>query len=396
MVNGVGRVMMRALWKLLVVSAGLALTACATTTAPPATVPAELFDDRLFGAPTEPVGAHDIFAMTDEMRRFALGDMSALVRKHGPQGALVESLYHSGRLKLEYDTAVTRNAAQAFEARSGNCLSLVILTAAFAKELGLQVRYQSAYVDEAWSRKGSLLLVSGHVNVTLGRRLADHGVNPFPQALTIDFLPPATLRNLKTIEIPESLVVAMFLNNRAVEALVHDRLDDAYAWVRESVRTDPGFLAAQNTLGVVYFRRGALAQAATVFDYVLQRDSAHTGALANLAEVAQQQGRIADAARLRARLAQLEAVPPLHFYNQGLAAMQREDYRAARDLFAKETARGDAAAEVHYWLGVAHYRLGEVAQASRELALAAEASASRSERQLYSAKLRWLRSQTTN
>jgi hypothetical protein len=76
--------------------------------------------------------------------------------------------------------------------------------------------------------------------------------------------------------------------------------------------------------------------------------------------------------------------------------MQREDYRAARDLFAKETARGDAAPEVHYWLGVAHYRLGEVAQASRELALAAEASASRSERQLYSAKLRWLRSQTSN
>jgi tetratricopeptide (TPR) repeat protein len=334
--------------------------------------------------------------MTDEMRRFAVGDMSAMVRKYGPQGALVESLYHSGRLKLEYDSAVTRNAAQAFEARSGNCLSLVILTAAFAKELGLQVRYQSAYVDEAWSRKGSLLLVSGHVNVTLGRRLADHGVNPFPQALTIDFLPPATLRNLKTIEIPESLVVAMFLNNRAVEALVHDRLDDAYAWVRESVRTDPGFLAAHNTLGVVYFRRGALAQAATVFDYVLARDPAHTGALANLAEVAQQQGRVADAARLRARLAQLEAIPPLHFYNQGLAAMQREDYRAARDLFAKETARGDAAPEVHYWLGVAHYRLGEVAQASRELALAAEASASRSERQLYSAKLRWLRSQTSN
>jgi len=43
------------------------------------------------------------------------------------------------------------------------------MTAAFAKELGLQVRYQSAYITEAWRRKGDLLLLNGHVNVTLGQ-----------------------------------------------------------------------------------------------------------------------------------------------------------------------------------------------------------------------------------
>ena len=51
---------------------------------------------------------------------------------------------------------MTRNAAEAFDARSGNCLSLVIMTAAFAKELGLPVRYQNVFVDEAWSRSGDL------------------------------------------------------------------------------------------------------------------------------------------------------------------------------------------------------------------------------------------------
>ena len=290
---------------------------------------------------------------------------------------------------------MTRNAAQAFEARAGNCLSLVIMTAAFARELGLQVRYQSAYLEESWSRKGSLLLKSGHVNITLGKRLADHGLNPLPYGLTIDFLPQDELRNLRTVEIPESLVVAMFMNNRSVESLVQGRLDDAYAWARESVSADPSFLAAQNTLGVVYLRRGALAQAGRVFEHVLAVDPTHTRALANLAEVASRAGRDDEAARLRARLAQLEPEPPLHYFNLGMAAMQRGDYRAARDLFSKEAARGDATSEVHYQLGLAYYRLGNLVEATRELSLAAETSASSRERDLYSAKLDWLRAHNT-
>jgi Flp pilus assembly protein TadD len=75
--------------------------------------------------------------------------------------------------------------------------------------------------------------------------------------------------------------------------------------------------------------------------------------------------------------------------------MRREDYRAARDLLAKEISRGDSSADVHFWLGIAHYRLGDFEQAGRELRRAAEASASRSERDLYSAKLDWLRAHTT-
>jgi tetratricopeptide (TPR) repeat protein len=384
---------MRPVLGTLVAAAVLALAACATPPGQHATVPVELFDDALFGPPTEPVGADRLFALSTEMHRYVQTDMAPLVRKHGAQGALVEALYRNGQLKLEYESTVTRSAAEAFEARSGNCLSLVIMTAAFARELGLQVRYQSAYLEESWSRRGSLLMKSGHVNISLGQRIGDHTASPIQYSTTIDFLPPDELRTLKTVEIRESLVVAMFMNNRSVEALVQGRLDDAYAWAREAVRADPWFLAAQNTLGVVYLRRGALALAGAAFERVLAADPGHTRALANLAEAASRAGRDDEAARLRARLAQLEPEPPLHFFNLGMAAMQREDFRAARDLFAKEAARGDATADVRYWLGAAHYRLGDIERATRELSLAAAASASRSERDLYSAKADWLRAQ---
>jgi tetratricopeptide (TPR) repeat protein len=374
----------------LAVLLALALAACASGPEPLPAAPTELFADHLFGAPSEPVRASDIFAVSEPMRRYLRAELVRPERSANIQNALVEALYR-GKLKLEYETAITRNAAQAFDMRAGNCLSLVIMTAALAKELGLQVRYQSAYLEENWSLKGNLLLRSGHVNITLGRPLVDYGVTPFPHELTIDFLPRDEIAGLKTRDIPESLVVAMYMNNRAVEALVDGRIDDAYAWSRASIVQNPGFLAAQNTLGVIYLRRDASAEAAAAFEHVLAREPDHTRALANLAEVRTRQGRTAEAERLWQQLARIESEPPLHYYRLGLAAMRREDYRAARDYFAREAARTDPPAELHYWLGMAHYRLGDVDQAATELARAAKASVNRSDRDLYSAKLAWLR-----
>jgi tetratricopeptide (TPR) repeat protein len=385
-----------------IVAAGLMLAGCATPLSPRPEAPPALFADALFGAPTEQVGRQEIFAVSDDMRRYAFSQMLPLIRQYGVHGALVQGLYSTGRLKLEYESTVTRNASETFEARAGNCLSLVIMTAAFARELGLQVRYQSAYVTEAWRLKGDLLLLNGHVNVTLGqtspltRRSSSPGADWNRYRSTIDFLPAEELQGLRMVEIPESLVVAMFMNNRAVEALVRGRIDDAYAWAREAVRAEPSFVGAQNTLGVVYMRRGALAQADAVFRHALALEPDQISLLANAAEAASRDGRVAEAERLRARLAQLEPEPPLHYFKLGLAAMQKEDFRAARDLFAKEAARGDASAEVHYWLSVAHYRLGDIDRAQREMALASEAGGSRSERDLYAAKLDWLRTRRTN
>ncbi len=376
----------------LLVALSLLLVACAHDPSSHAALPPDLFADEMFGAPSEPVGAAQIFAMTPDMQRYARVEMAALIRRLGVQNALVQALYHDRQLKLEYDSSVTRTAAQAFEERSGNCLSLVLMTAAFAKEFGVPVRYQTADLEELWLRRANLLVRSGHVNIVLGSRLIDGG--RIQQDMTIDFLPAAEIRGLKTREVPEQAVIAMFMNNRAVEALAQDRIDDAYAWAKAATTTDREQLAPLNTLGVVYIRRGALERAALAFDTVLQVDSKHTRALANLAEVRERQGRTEEAARLRLELARLEPEPPLHYFNLGLAALRRNDLLSARELLAKAAARGDAAAAVHFWLGAVNYRLGDVDVAKRELQLAADASASRGERDIYVAKLAALKRAT--
>ena len=177
---------------ILAVLALMALAGCATSQAPPPR-PDPLLRDELFGPSSVVVDANEIFALSEAMKRYLRTDVFSRTKSHGIQGGLVEALYNRAMLKLDYDSSVTRTAAEAFDARSGNCLSLVLMTAAFAKEMGLQVRYQSAYLEETWSRSGNILLRAGHVNVTLGPPLQDRA-NPLSRSLTIDFLPSDQVR----------------------------------------------------------------------------------------------------------------------------------------------------------------------------------------------------------
>jgi tetratricopeptide (TPR) repeat protein len=365
------------------------LAACATPQ-PVAPPPSSLFDDSLFAAPSERISDDDIFAVNEPMRQYlARPEVVAQLRRKGLQRGLLDALYEKGELKIDYDGSMTRTAAQAFDARAGNCLSLVVMTAALARELGLNVRFRAAVADEVVSRNSNLLLRSGHVNVTLSRRFAEPN-RPEYDALTIDFLPPEEVKGLRTREISEDRVVAMFMNNRAVEAMVGGRLDDAYAWARESVRRDPNFLGALNTLGVVYLRRGSLTQASRVFIHVLDRDAENRAALANLAGAYWRMGRSEESTSLQRRLALLEPEPPLHFFHLGLAAMKKQDFKAAREHFGRELKRADGNHELHYWLALANLQLGDEEQARQYLAKALQAGPTRTDRDLYAAKLDWI------
>lgn len=370
---------------ILLLCLALLLSACGSAPIAPRTD--ELFADQLFAAPSEPIRPEDVFALNDAMRRSLATDMAVLVRRRGPQRGLIDALHDRGQLKLEYDATMTRNAAQAFDAKAGNCLSLVIMTAAFAKELGLPVRYQTVYTEESWSRSAGIHFSSGHVNLSLGARFGESLRGGDHYQLTIDFLPPADLRGQRASEISEATVLAMYMNNRSAEALAQGRLDDAYWWVRQAILQQPTHLNAYNTLAVVYMRHGDLALARRTLEQVIAREADNTSALANLEQALVRSGRADEARTVGARLAAIEPYPPFHFFDQGVAAMQAGDFRRAKALFEKEIARKSDYHEFHFWLGLAHAYLGELAQARKQLALAIEGSTQGQHRDLYAAKL---------
>jgi Tfp pilus assembly protein PilF len=370
-------------WAVLVAS--MLLAACASVPGP---LRESVLDDRLFALPSQRISVDDVFAVSPEMKRYLAADIADDVRIKGPQQGLFDALYSRNQLQLEYESTMTRNAAQAYAARAGNCLSLVIMTAAFAKEMGLTVTYQQIYADETWGRIGDIYLSIGHVNLTLGMRYSEVGPQYYQgETLTIDFLPPAEVRGLRSRVIGETTIVAMYMVNRAVESMAAGQLDDAYWWAREAIAQDPKFVSAYNTLGAIYLRHGDLARAEAALRHALARAPKNTHVMSNLVPVLNALGRTAEANELGARLAQLEPEPAFSFFNRGMMAMHAGDYRSAKEMFAKEVERAPYYHEFHFWLAVACVGLGEYGLARTHMKLAMENSLTRGDHDLYAAKL---------
>ncbi|KKO61272.1 tetratricopeptide repeat protein [Janthinobacterium sp. KBS0711] len=370
-----------------------ALAACSV--APPASLP-PIFNDSDF-APAAAIDASQVFAIDETMRQYVGTQVRREARNKNNRAALYDALYDKSRLKLEYDAAMTRNARETFAARQGNCLSLVIMTAALAHELGLQVRYQEVLGEESWSRSGDMYFVAGHVNLVLGQRLGENRNNYDTKGtLVIDFLPSGDVAGYRTREISEATVLAMYMNNRAAETMSEGQLDQAYWWARAALLQDPSFSGAYNTLGVIQFRHGDLAAARRTLAHALIRAPDNTVLLSNLAQALEASGLPDEALPLRRRLLALQPQPPFHYFNLGKAAMQQNDYVRAIQLFSREIARDPYYHEFHFWLAQAYARLGQLEQAGKQLELAMSNSTTRGDHTLYAAKLQRLRAVTTH
>ncbi|MDQ1834852.1 tetratricopeptide repeat protein [Massilia scottii] len=390
---------MRRLASLVICTLSLLGSGCAGLRGPaPLPLPA-VFSDASFAPPPAAVGPEQLFVLSPAMRAYVESpEFATVMRKLGPERGLVEALYTKGELKLEYDASVTRNAAETFDARMGNCLSLVLMTAAFAKHLGLEVQYQDVMTEEVWSRNASLYFASTHVNLSMGKRRTAQarGVTADERMLTIDFLPPEDSARYNTHTIEERMIEAMFMNNRAAEALSEKRLDEAYWWARAAVTHLPNFATPYNTLGVIYQRHGDVALAERAFKAALTLEPESTIAMHNLVPVLSTLGKAEESKALAARLAALEPTPPFHYFHLAMKAMQEARYREARDLLHKEVRRAPFNHEFHFWLAIAHWRLGEGTAARDALALALDNSTTRAATERYSAKLAFLRSQIGN
>jgi Flp pilus assembly protein TadD len=369
------------------------LAGCAST--PQLAPTPDLYSDASFGPPSQPVGTADLFTLSPEMRDYLhSAAFQSYLRNRGKEYGLLEALYNGSKtgLKLDYDASYTRNAAETYRDRAGNCMSLVIMTAAFAKELGMTVRYQNVMLDESWSRNGGLYVLSGHVNLMLAYRAPDqlYGSDP-ERALVVDFLPDPQADKRYTQSLDEEEIVMMYQNNRAAEALVAGKLDDAYWWARAATSGNPRTALAYNTLGVIYERRGNLALAERAYRAAMMREPESAIALRNIEPVLIALGKTEEAKTIAQRVARIEPTPPFHYFNKGVTAYQHGEYSEARDLFAREVRRAPYYDEFHFWLAASLLQLGDIKQAREQLALAADTSTRKDTRKLYTAKLAHLR-----
>ncbi|WP_374518761.1 tetratricopeptide repeat protein [Undibacterium squillarum] len=355
------------------------LTGCATQTkvAQPA-----LFHDAAFALSRSEPRAEDVLKVSEPMREF--------LKQHVRAGngdmrvRLYQALKKNSGLMLEYDAEETLNASEAFDRKSGNCLSLVLMTAAMARELGLDVRFQNVRMDDSWTRTDHILLASGHVNVLLGQRtsafdldLGDHA------SLIIDFLPPGVAMRQQADIISEKRIVAMYFNNRAAELLARGKAGEAYWYAKAAITTDPDFSIAINTLGVVYRKQAMFAEAEQLFRYIVVTQPENVVALSNLQELLVTRQRHTEAAAVATQLAKLQPEPPFYFLNQGKQAYQEGRFADARKLIEKELRKDPYNEESYFWLARTYFQLGNLQKTDENLQMAEKNALTRKSQDLY-------------
>ncbi len=360
------------------------LPACST--APQ--VDASVWDDTRFAPSTADTRPEQVWALSPALEVFVNEQVRPLQRRHGARDGLFLALRDHAALRLEYDAELTRNASEAFEARAGNCLSLVAMTAAIARHLGVPYEVNEVHIAPVWSRSEHLVLLNGHVNLSLGAGRE----STRRDRLTLDFVPIEPGVSFRSAAIDDARVAALFLNNRAVEAMERAQWGDAYAYLRSAAQADPGYLNVLNTLGVLYRRQGATDLAERAWQRLIELDPSHVHAMANLERLLRDSGRLGEASSLALKREQRRDRTPFAAYALGLAAAERGDWVAARRHFERELSLAPQFHELRWWLARTYWALGERARADAELAQAQALAPTAAGRRRYQAKLEALRS----
>lgn len=351
---------------------------------------APLFNDALFKRPSAPIDSAAIFALDAPMRHFLTEKIAPQLVERDPRRALLDAL--AGELRLDYDAAETRTAAQAFAAREGNCLSLVIMAAAFARQIGVQVTFQEVYGFDTWERRDSLSFLSQHVNLVLGRPRPRGRLESDPQTpMVVDFVPPAKLPKAVTKPIAEQTIVAMYMNNRAAEVLAAGETTRAYWFARAALKTDPTFTAAANTLGVIYWNLGQKVLSERALRFTLAREPGNVPALTNLVQMLDAEGRTTEAQSAAKVLAEAQRHPPFYFFDRGMQALHAQDFVEAERQFKKDLAQRPYDSQSHFGLAMAAMHLGDMPRARKQLEVAIKNATTEDQRALYAAKLRELK-----
>ncbi|MCG9695791.1 hypothetical protein [Shewanella sp. Isolate11] len=288
---------------------------------------------------------------------------------------------------FEYQDNVTRVAQKTFEERTGNCLSLVLVSAAIADALGVDVEFQEIEIPPVWDRQGDFYLVNGHINIRLIPRESHDTYLVSKSAILVDFIPEKTMRGYAKKRIDKQTVIAMFYNNIAAESLIFGRYDMAYGYIKKSLLTKPNFGPALNTLAILYRYKGLNDAAETLYKLALSQDGEDLNALYNYALLLSSQDRLNEWAEVHKTLELARIRNPYYYYDMAQQAYFDHEYQTALTWYKRAVEKANYRHEFYFGLSRAYLATGDEDRAQSNLEKALALSTDEMNKRRYQAKL---------
>lgn len=281
---------------------------------------------------TQYIEISDIYALTPSQRTHFLNDYNAAknrtVRPHIRVANYIQEF--SDSFNYRGDTIV---AKEAFERKSGNCLSLAILSTAFVKEAGLRYQYNRIHSAPVYQEFDNVQLVSTHVNMTIldeRHKVDEHWSSG---AVTIDYFRTKNTY-VSGFVAPDELMI-MFWNNLASEAIIADKIDLAFSYVVAANSIDPLYPETLNLLAILYNRKGHADYAYSVYDFMDKNNLVSFSAIDNFATLLVNMGDTKRATVVKSKIQHIIDDNPYTWLSRGKAHFEKGEYKLAERFLLK-------------------------------------------------------------
>jgi len=351
----------------------IVLAGCAA--APRAPLPAHLlWQDRAFDydAALVSISKRDLFQLDagvlSKLHDPRIQNSSAQYRLHH----LVSLLFGPETKDFPYSGGHSTIAAETWRRKSGDCLSLTVLSYSLAKALDMSVQMQEVRVPVVFDRRGNVEFLNRHVNVLI-RGVGDLYLIAGSMRsgdVIIDFEPQVASRR-EGMALSDDGILARFYNNVAAEYLAQGDLTLAYAHFKAAVLADPGYSSSYSNLAQLYTRKGLLQSAEHLLLHAMALNDDADIALRSLHQLLVSQGRESEALKYAQILQARRENDPYYWLGVGLDHLQRGNYRKAVSALEHAQALTKGFQEVHRYLAIAYWRAGKPIQAKNQLSVLA-------------------------
>lgn len=331
------------------------LCACAGTPVTPHAIP------PLENQPAYPVERADLLEISPDMSRFVERTLESEDLGGGRAWSLAYATLDPYILEFEYDPQVTLAAADAFEQRTGNCLTFSNLFIAMARSAGMESWYREVEVLPEWSKVNDTMLVSMHVNAVV----RDRG-----KEFVVDVSGREREHNERVRRLSDEEAEAQFYGNLGVDALIENDLPRAYAYFALALDVRPGLPYIWSNLGVVFRRNDQTEEAKLAYRTALEFDPDHAVSLNNLYVIYEEEGDMEAAEATYARVEKIRRRNPYYLHYLASLASEEQRHADAVGYMRRAIQIEDSEYRFHQRLAQSYYLLGqeEKAQASLERA----------------------------
>jgi Tfp pilus assembly protein PilF len=348
-----------------------------------------VFNYDLFEVNTEKAKlSEDIFYLTTEQKADVLARVNKLIALGEPRHKALSSVLHARMGSFTY-YGETYNAEESMRLNKGNCMSLAVLTGAFAELIGLDYSFREVNTLPIFDKQNNLILSSSHVQSILYDEsfTAEEGVFYLTKPGTvIDYFPESGDR--RGGKVSKSSFISMYYKNLAADALINNQLSEAFYLAEKSYQYDASNAAVINLLGVIHRRAGDNESAEKIYRAGMEFDSSNLALMSNYIMLLKSEQRFSEANLIEQKLDLLDDPNPYQWLEQAYAAKSN---RKAAIYFQKALKKAPYLHQAYLGLYQIHLAEGQNAQAKKMLTKALEWSYEAEERKLYKYKLYSLR-----